>query len=63
MKHFSTRPSLMNMPHEELVWDYVTLNAKKCVLEDENDKLTKEVQRLKSVVDAAVTLFLGRDAK
>jgi cell division protein FtsB len=53
----------MNMPHEELVWDYVTLNAKKCVLEDENDKLTKEIQRLKSVVDDLVTLYLGRDAK
>jgi hypothetical protein len=63
MNNFSTRPSLMNMPHEELVWDYVTLYAKKCVLEDENDKLTKEIQRLKSVVDDLVTLYLGRDAK
>lgn len=63
MNNFSTRPSLMAMPHEDLVWDYVTLNAKKCVLEDENDKLTKEIQRLKSVVDDLVTLYLGRDVK
>lgn len=63
MSDFSTRPSLMNMPHQDLVWDYVTLNATKCVLEDENNKLTKEVQRLKSVVDNLVTLYLGRDVK
>lgn len=63
MSNFSTRPSLMNMPHQDLVWDYVTLNAQKCVLEDKNDKLTKEVERLKSVVDDLVTLYLGRDAK
>lgn len=63
MSNFSTRPSLMTMPHDELVWDYVTLNATKCVLEDKNDKLAKEVERLKSVVDDLVTLYLGRDAK
>lgn len=63
MNNFSTRPSLMSMPHDDLVWDYVRLNATKCVLEDENDKLTKENQRLNILVVDLVTLYLGRDAK
>lgn len=63
MNNFSTRPSLMDMPHKDLVWDYVTLYAKKCQLEQKNEKLSKEVERLNNVIDNVISLYLGRDTK
>lgn len=59
MKNFSTRPTLMNMPHDELVWDYVTLQAKNYGLATENEALKAENARLDDALQAVVRLYLG----